>query len=171
MITKLCGPCDAEGAIPRNVTGIAAKLRSAGYATHEVGKWDCRNDDAITHAQGRGYISSLNYFGHGNWMYSETEWQGSFDHQGPFPERGEPAIDLWDTDKPASHLNGTENEELLFRERMHKILMEHDKETPLFLNYNSKLAHYPLEAPLSYQENSKAYPTITDECTMLWSTF
>ena len=25
--------------IPRNMTGIAEKLREAGYATHQVGKW------------------------------------------------------------------------------------------------------------------------------------
>ena len=26
--------------IPRNMTGLATKLREAGYATHQVGKWD-----------------------------------------------------------------------------------------------------------------------------------
>jgi arylsulfatase B len=27
--------------IPKNVTGIAQKLKNAGYATHMVGKWHC----------------------------------------------------------------------------------------------------------------------------------
>jgi len=27
--------------------------------------------------KGRGYNSSLNYFGHGNWGWSELEWGGS----------------------------------------------------------------------------------------------
>lgn len=151
MITKLCGPCDAQGAIPRNVTGIARKLKSAGYATHQVGKWDVGMVTPHHTPQGRGYDSSLNYFGHGNWMWTETEWQGSFDHRGALPAQGDPAVDFWDTDRPASHLNGTGYEELLFRDRMRSILEQHDKDTPLFLNYNSKIAHYPLQAPLEYQ--------------------
>merc|ERR1719491_850597 len=41
VLTRLAGPCDGNGAIPRNMTGIAAKLKKAGYMTHQVGKWDC----------------------------------------------------------------------------------------------------------------------------------
>ena len=36
IITQLANPCDANCAIPRNMTGLAAKLKSAGYATHQV---------------------------------------------------------------------------------------------------------------------------------------
>ena len=160
MLTKLCGPCDALGAIPRNVTGIAAKLKSAGYATHQVGKWDCGMVTPHHTPKGRGYDTSLNYFGHGNWMWTETEWQGSFDHRGPFPDRGDPAVDFWDTDRPASHLNGTGYEELLFRDRINEILTNHDPDVPLFLNYDSKIAHYPLEAPLEYQDKFAHIPNV-----------
>ena len=38
VVTKLCDPCDINGAIPRNMTGIASKLKEAGYDTHVVGK-------------------------------------------------------------------------------------------------------------------------------------
>ena len=38
VITELADPCDINGAIPRNMTGIATKLKAAGYETHEVGK-------------------------------------------------------------------------------------------------------------------------------------
>jgi hypothetical protein len=32
-------PVSGFAAIPRNMTGIATKLREVGYATHQVGKW------------------------------------------------------------------------------------------------------------------------------------
>jgi arylsulfatase B len=38
VLTQLADPCDGNGAIPRNMTGIAAKLKTAGYMTHHVGK-------------------------------------------------------------------------------------------------------------------------------------
>ena len=33
-------PVSGFAAIPRNMTGMATKLKSAGYSTHQVGKWD-----------------------------------------------------------------------------------------------------------------------------------
>ena len=100
--------------------------------------------------KGRGYDTSLNYFGHGNWMWTEAEWLGSYDHRPdvPLPQ----IIDFWDTDKPASALNGTGYEEYLFRHRMLDIIEAHDPNTPLFLQYDSKLCHYPLQAPQEYQD-------------------
>ena len=38
VLTQLSSPCDRNGAIPRNMTGIAAQLKAAGYKTHQVGK-------------------------------------------------------------------------------------------------------------------------------------
>ena len=40
VLTRLSSPCDSNGAIPRNMTGIATKLSAAGYLTHSFGKWD-----------------------------------------------------------------------------------------------------------------------------------
>jgi arylsulfatase A-like enzyme len=150
VITQLADPCDENGAIPRNMTGLAAKLKLAGYSTHQVGKWDAGMTTPTHTPHGRGYDTSLSYFGHGNWAWTEQEWQGSFDHRTSVPEYG--VVDFWDTDHPARHLNGTGYEELLFRERMLSILHTHDRSMPLFLNYDSKIAHYPLQAPRAYQE-------------------
>ena len=33
-------PVSGFAAIPRNMTGMAAKMKMAGYSTHQVGKWD-----------------------------------------------------------------------------------------------------------------------------------
>ena len=68
---------------------------------------------------------------------------GSYHHRGDIPLPVETIVDFWDTDKPASHLNGTGYEEHLFRDRMNQIINAHDPATPLYLNYDSKVAHYP----------------------------
>ena len=157
VITTLADPCDANGAIPRNMTGLAAKLKQAGYATHHVGKWDAGMATPTHTPRGRGYDSSLNYFGHGNWAWSEGEWGGSTDHQQAMPTPG--FADLWDTDGPARSLRGTGHEEYLFRARMLRILREHDQATPLFMLYASKLAHYPLQVPYSLTHSLTHPPT------------
>ena len=35
VLTQLSSPCDKNGAIPRDMTGVAAQLKTAGYATHQ----------------------------------------------------------------------------------------------------------------------------------------
>jgi len=163
VLTQLSSPCDKNGAIPRNMTGVAAQLKKGGYATHHIGKWDAGMVTPHHTPQGRGYDTSLNYFGHGNWMYSEREWLGSYNHRGsvPGPHEEDPQtiVDFWDTDKPANTLNGTGYEEYVFRDRILSILADHDQSTPLFLTYASKIVHYPQQAPVEYQEK---FSFITD---------
>jgi hypothetical protein len=50
----------------RNMTGLATKLKAAGYATHMVGKWDAGMATADHTPAGRGYDTSLIYFHHAN---------------------------------------------------------------------------------------------------------
>jgi arylsulfatase I/J len=153
VLTQLASPCDANGPIPRNMTGLAAHLKRAGYATHHVGKWDAGMTTPHHTPKGRGHDTSLSYFGHGNWAWTEVEWGGSENGRTDMPTATPGGIvDFWDTDRPASHLNGTGHEEDLFRERMLQILHAHDQSTPLFLQYHSKLCHYPLQAPQKYQD-------------------
>jgi len=148
--TALTRPCDENGAIPYNMTSIASVLKKAGYATAQIGKWDCGMVTPKHTPKGRGYDTSLGYFDHGNWMWSHRSWDGSTRHVSDVPE---PKIkDLWDTDHPAVELEGTGYEENIFRDRMLKILREHDQSQPLFLNYDSRIAHYPLQVPPEYEE-------------------
>jgi len=160
VLTELCGPCDENGAIPRNMTGIAAVLKRAGYETHQVGKWDAGMATPHHTPKGRGYDTSLSYFSHGNWMYTEKEWLGSYKDKATIPTAEEDdekngIVDFWDTDRPARHLNGTGYEEYIFRDRMLDILHAHDQSKPLFLQYDSKLCHYPMQAPQEYQDRFK----------------
>jgi arylsulfatase I/J len=187
----LAGPCSHGNGIPTNMTAIGTKMKQGGYSTHFVGKWDagCRTPAHTPH--GRGYDTSLSYFGHGNWMWDQAEWLGSYyDKPANYSKPGctrttKPgwnanpvgcAIDLWDTEGPANTLNGTDNEEFIFMDRIHDILKSHTKTKmalsltatpvttppPLFLVYCPKLVHYPLEAPLSYQQR---FSHITDSPT------
>ncbi len=50
----------------RNMTGLATKLKAAGYATHMVGKWDAGMATGDHTPAGRGYDTSLIYFHHAN---------------------------------------------------------------------------------------------------------
>jgi arylsulfatase I/J len=153
VLTSLADPCDENGAIPRNMTGLAAQLKKAGYATHHVGKWDAGMVTPHHTPQGRGYDTSLNYFGHGNWMYSNFEWGGSQNERNSIPTEINDGLftDFWDTDKPAVELARQQYEEYTFRTRFLDIINNHNTSTPLLLMYHSKLCHYPLQAPPEYQ--------------------
>lgn len=136
-------PVSGYTGIPRNMTVISARMKEAGYATHQVGKWDAGMATPDHTPKGRGFDSSLGYFHHANDYFNETS--GSCDKT--------PIVDLWDTDKPASTLNGTGTdhyEEALFRDRLLKIVSNHDPSTPLFLYFAPHIVHMPYEVPQEY---------------------
>lgn len=129
--------------IPRNMTGIGTKMKEAGYATHQVGKWDAGMATPDHTAEGRGFSSSFGYFHHANDYYTEAEGKCN----------GTNITDLWDTDKPAHGQNGTgpdHYEEGLFRERVLDIVNNHDPSTPLFLYYAPHIVHMPYQLPQEY---------------------
>lgn len=66
-------PVAGFAGIPRNMTGIAEIMRSAGYSTHYAGKWDTGMATADHTPAGRGYDSSLFYFHHANdyWTFRD----------------------------------------------------------------------------------------------------
>jgi arylsulfatase B len=62
-------PADPVGGwmgMARNFTGIATKLKAAGFSTHQIGKWDTGQATPDHTPQGRGYDTSLIYFMHEN---------------------------------------------------------------------------------------------------------
>eukprot|EP00039_Didymoeca_costata_P001708 m.54477 g.54477 ORF g.54477 m.54477 type:complete len:583 (-) comp10929_c0_seq2:800-2548(-) len=152
-------PVSGFSAIPRNMTGMAVHMKKAGYATHQIGKWDAGMATPDHTPKGRGYDTSLNYFCHAN-DYWDQKCGGGL-------------VDLWDTDGPANKLNGSCEgyyngthgcfqpgtnkqytigpdvlyEEHIFRMRALNIIQAHDPSTPLFLNYDSHIVHSPLQVP------------------------
>ena len=104
-------PVSGYAGIPRNMTGIANKLKEAGCATHMVGKWHAGGATPDHIPTGRGFDTSFGYLCGANNYY--TEHYESCNKT--------PIVDLWDNDKPATGVNGTgpdKYEEALFAERL-----------------------------------------------------
>jgi arylsulfatase I/J len=141
-------PVSGFAGIPRNMTAIAEKLKMGGYAAYQVGKWHAGGATPDHIPTGRGFETSFGYFNADNDYY--TEIIGACN--------ATPIVDLWDTDKPATGVNGTgidNYEEALFAERVLKILNDHDTSIPLFLYYAPHLVHQPLEVPQRYLDMFK----------------
>jgi len=64
-------PVSGSGGIPRNMTGMAAKLREAGYKTHMVGKWDVGAVTPEHTPWGRGFDTFVGYLQHANDYWQE----------------------------------------------------------------------------------------------------
>ena len=65
-------PVSGFAGIPRNMTGLATKMKLAGYATHQVGKWDAGMATPDHIPAGRGFDSSFGFFHHANDFYTEV---------------------------------------------------------------------------------------------------
>ena len=65
-------PVAGFSAIARNMTGMAERMKLAGWATAAVGKWDAGMATPDHTPKGRGYEQSLIYFHHANdyWQYT-----------------------------------------------------------------------------------------------------
>ena len=97
-------PVSGWAGIPRNMTGIAAVLKRAGYRTHLVGKWDCGMASPDHTPRGRGYDSSFGYFHHANDYWVEAIGKCP-DRNGPDPADPDSkvdVIDLWMADDGGS---------------------------------------------------------------------
>jgi len=141
-------PVSGFSAVPRNMTGIATKLKQAGYATHMFGKWDAGMATPDHTPHGRGYDTSLHYFHHANDYW--TERTGVCGPQN--------IVDLWNTDHPAVNLTdpatcsqlaqtGCVYEDQLFQNHVISTINNHDPSTPLFLYWAPHNVHEPLEVP------------------------
>ena len=136
-------PVAGYSAIPRNMTGLATKLKEGGYATHQVGKWDAGMATPDHTPMGRGFDTSFGYFHHSNDYYNETTAVCNTTR----------IVDIWVTDKPGHGINGTgpdNYEEGLFKQQILDVVKNHDPSTPLFLYYAPHIVHAPLQVPDNY---------------------
>lgn len=143
-------PIGGFAGIPVNMTGVAQKLRSAGYRTHFTGKWDCGMATPRHTPIGRGYESWIGYYHHANDYWTE---QLPFQAIGAVDVCANRYADLWLDNGPASHLNGTAYEEEFFTNHSLAVIAAHDARfAPLFLVHAFHIAHTPLQVPHAYEQ-------------------
>lgn len=140
-------PVKGMAGVPRNMTGIAEKLRAAGYRTHMTGKWDAGMAYWEQTPMGRGYESFFGYYHHAEDYYTQrlSDSAASADVCGNL-------VDLWNTTGPARGRNGSAYVEEMFTENTLGILDRHDPKEPLFLFHAFHLLHTPLQIPQDWED-------------------
>jgi len=150
-------PIGGWAGLARNFTGIASKLKTVGFKTHQVGKWDAGMGSPDHTPHGRGYDTSLIYFMHENFYWNSQSYIDC---------NTEPMVDLWEHNE-----NGTQGGartlnqswscsqaaqrncsyvDDIFLQSVLDIIAAHDPATPLFLSWTPHGVHSPLEVPDTY---------------------
>jgi len=145
-LLKGSDPDGGFSGIPRNMTGLAAKMKSAGYRTHMTGKWDAGMATWDHTPMGRGYETFFGYYHH-----AEDYWSQRLSDSDFKPDICGNIIDLWNTTGPAYGKNGTAYVEEMFTENTMGILDRHDPAEPLFLFHSFHLIHTPLQVPEEWE--------------------
>lgn len=160
-------PQSGFAGIPRNMTGLARKLRDGGYRTHMVGKWDAGMATPDHTPEGRGYETWLGYYQHANdYWRKNTVFQatGEVDiclnrlndfsmHNATYRGGVLDAASMSAACQKDPESDPGCYEEHLFKERALQVIRQHDAskaEEPLFLFYAFHLLHTPLEVPQFY---------------------
>mmetsp|Transcript_84125 Transcript_84125/g.132832 ORF Transcript_84125/g.132832 Transcript_84125/m.132832 type:complete len:538 (-) Transcript_84125:46-1659(-) len=141
-------PVSGFSGIPRNMTGMATKMREAGYRTHATGKWDAGMATWDHTPMGRGYETWFGYYHHAN-----DYWTQEVASSGP--QACGSLVDLWNTTAPARNRNGTGYEEEMFTNNTLNIIDRHDTSEPLFLFHAFHQIHSPLEVPAEWENRFK----------------
>ncbi|KAH8071295.1 sulfuric ester hydrolase [Aureococcus anophagefferens] len=132
------------GGVHVNMTTIAKKLKGAGYATHQLGKWHAGQSSADLVPAARGFDTSLGYL------------NGAEDHW----TQARPAcgvgnfVDLYATDGPAFGKNGTYGAQI-YHDAALDIIADHDASVPLFVYFAFQINHAPMQVPDAY---ARVYP-------------
>ncbi|KAG5185241.1 alkaline-phosphatase-like protein [Tribonema minus] len=150
---------DGIWGVPAQMTGIAEKLKSAGYATQHVGKWHLGYASDHQMPSARGYDHFFGYLGGGNdhWTYKINKLsKGSC---------GRSSLDLWHDAAPAADKvpphacsyasqDGCTYEDALFERQVTGAIDRHAESNatqPLFLSWAPHAVHAPLQ-PIAAQE-------------------
>jgi len=164
-VHNVSDPVSGFAGIPRNMTGFASKLRSAGYATAMVGKWDAGMATPEHTPLGRGYDEWFGYFQHANNYWTKgtsLEAVGEvdiclnhfldFSHQNSTYRGG--VLNAEDLDSSCEQSDADDPEcyeSSVFKRQGLRIIQSHDPRSgPLLYVHAFHLVHTPLQVPQSY---------------------
>eukprot|EP01084_Bolivina_argentea_P000011 19_1 len=160
--------------VPINMTLIAGKMKQAGYATHQIGKWHIGQATNANIPYGRGFDSSIGYFNWGEDHYTQIRAQQAcplgeypcnnddytiYKHNTKRRLQDDPqcnGVDLWlyngTYNGPAYNMNGTYGG-YIYTNTMIKVIESAAKDsnkTPFFVYLAFQNCHAPLEVPQKY---------------------
>jgi arylsulfatase A-like enzyme len=148
----------ARATVDLNMTTIADKLRSAGYATGMSGKWHAGHEIIKQTPHGRGFQTSLGYMNGACDHYTQTDGE-----DGCGSNTAGHSTDIWNTDQPGFGLNGTYGD-FMYVGRAVETILAHDASVPLFYYLAMQCAHEPMEAPQRYKDlyDAKTTPSVVE---------
>jgi len=127
--------CSPQGTAPLKMTTIAAKLKLAGYRTHQIGKWGVGQASHRSLPRMRGFDTSFGYLGSAedHFTHKNGGCGGGCSGQVPTPIPEHWGTDLWDYDRPASFDHAEQYSAVMYSERVQSVLSQHNPDSPLFL--------------------------------------
>eukprot|EP00045_Choanoeca_perplexa_P013861 m.159069 g.159069 ORF g.159069 m.159069 type:complete len:493 (+) comp16480_c0_seq3:1-1479(+) len=129
------------GAVPVEMTMIPAKLKTAGYSTHHLGKWHLGQIKEGSVPGARGFDTSLGYLGGAEDHYNHTN--GGCGCQ--------VAFDLYNGTIGPYYADAGVYGDYLYNKLALDIVSNHDSSRgPLFMYYAAQVMHAPQEAPQRY---------------------
>eukprot|EP00040_Diaphanoeca_grandis_P044585 m.12819 g.12819 ORF g.12819 m.12819 type:complete len:654 (+) comp9463_c0_seq1:180-2141(+) len=130
------------GGVPLGMTMIAEKFASAGYLTHQIGKWHCGMSGYDRLPVSRGFNTSFGYL------------SGAEDH---YAQTRDGQVDFWRNTQPAWGENGTDYNTFMYTREILNIIDNHDVAVPLYIYMAYQNVHGPLQVPSNYTD---LYPSV-----------
>ena len=134
-------PANSMAGVNINMTLLPAKLKTAGYATHMVGKWHEGFFKSEYLPASRGFDTMSGFL------------QGGEDHM---TQKVGCLIDFWKNKAPDPR-NGT-YDAYVYRDDLRAMITDHDTTNPFFLYLPLHNVHTPLQAPAEWLD---IYPNTT----------
>jgi arylsulfatase A-like enzyme len=155
--------CTPQGTAPLKMTMIAAKLKLAGYMTHQIGKWGVGQASHRSLPRMRGFDTSFGYLGSAedHFTHKNGGCGKQCSGQVPTPVPKHWGTDLWDDDRPASFDHAGQYSAVMYNQRVQSVLSQHDPDSPFFLYLAPQDAHGKDETLPQWSSlyNSSAYTT------------
>lgn len=138
----------AVGGVDLRMTIIPEKLKSAGYQTHQIGKWHAGSSCEANLPVHRGFDSSFGYLGGSEGHFNQREGNAG---------AASSPVDLWVDDGPGYGQNGTYNA-FMYTQHHVAIIEAAVADTPTFVYHAWQETHVPNEVPEEFTTAAIDFP-------------